>query len=87
MAFQTVPPQSDLQASIPAGRMAVTIRPYTKPSPAFGPGSVEYVQQYAEELDLLVKDGESEEKASASPLPQPSSDAAAGNYAGAGSYF
>ncbi|EKM54651.1 uncharacterized protein PHACADRAFT_175173 [Phanerochaete carnosa HHB-10118-sp] len=88
MAFQAVPPQSDLQASIPAGRMAVAIRPYTRPVPAFGPGSAEYVQQYAEALDSLAKeDGSEVESATSLPPPPPPSGASAGGYAGAGSYF
>ncbi|KAI0339873.1 hypothetical protein BDW22DRAFT_1360906 [Trametopsis cervina] len=61
MAFQPIPPQSDLQAKIPAGRLAVALRPYTQPVPAFGPGSVAYLQQKAEELELLQKDGAGED--------------------------
>ncbi|GJE92669.1 BRO1 domain-containing protein [Phanerochaete sordida] len=94
MSFQPVPPQADLQASIPAGRMAVTIRPYTRPVPAFGPGSPDYVQQYAEALDALALEDQSEDQ-TATPSPPPLPPAAAattsrapvGNYAGAGSYF
>ena len=78
MAFQTVPPQSDLQASIPAGRAAVTIRPYTKPTPAFGPGSAEYVRQQAEELEQLAREDEPPAITAQSPT---------GGYAGAGAYF
>lgn len=74
MSFQTVPPQSDLQGSIPAGRMAVAARPYVRPKPAFGPGSTEYVRQQAEELGSLTR----EEGADTTNE---------GNYAGAGSYF
>ncbi|KAL4251427.1 pH-response regulator protein palC [Abortiporus biennis] len=77
-AFQAVPPQSDLQASIPAGRAAVAIKPYTRPQPAFGPGSIEYIRRQTEELDLLnaQDDGDSTFK---------SKDRT--TYAGAGSYF
>ena len=78
MAFQTVPPQSDLQASIPAGRMAITIRPYSKPAPAFGPGSVDYVRQHTEELELLAWEGDTVAAESTEP---------SGSYAGAGSYY
>ena len=76
MAFQTVPPQSELQAAIPAGRMAVAIRPYAKPAPAFGPGSA---RQHEEE-ELLEQDGH--EATNAPPQATP-----LGNYAGAGSYY
>lgn len=84
MSFQAVPPQADLQASIPAGRMAVTIRSYVKPTPAFGPGSVAYVQQMAEELEILESgtkdDGTLSSAASAPRRTEPT-------YAGAGSYY
>ncbi|KAI0684725.1 hypothetical protein BC835DRAFT_1388272 [Cytidiella melzeri] len=60
MAFQPVPPQSDLQGLIPAGRTAITLRAYARPTPAFGPGSVEYARQKAEELELLERAGQTE---------------------------
>ncbi|KAH9858455.1 hypothetical protein C2E23DRAFT_798664 [Lenzites betulinus] len=53
LSFQTVPPQSELQGMIPAGLMAVSVKPYPKPTPAFGPGSVEYTRRQTEELELL----------------------------------
>ena len=34
ISFQPVPPQSDLQAMVPAGLMAVVVKPYAKPTPA-----------------------------------------------------
>ena len=60
MAFQPVPSQADLQASIPAGRLAVAMRPYAHPVPAFGPGSVEYARKKTEELELLQKDNDAD---------------------------
>lgn len=90
MAFQPVPPQTDLQASIPAGRTAVAIRTYAKPTPAFGPGSESYVQQMAEELGKLQVEEEDEaaETTTTPPShPSPSLVRAEGNYAGAGQYF
>ncbi|KAH7919791.1 hypothetical protein BV22DRAFT_1099083 [Leucogyrophana mollusca] len=39
LSFQPVPKQRDLQARIPAGRLAVATKPYAPPRPAFGPGS------------------------------------------------
>ncbi|CAL1706477.1 unnamed protein product [Somion occarium] len=75
LAFQPVPPQSDLQASVPTGRSAVTIRPYSQPTPAFGPGSVEYARKQAEALELL-DDSSNKEPVSSRP-----------EYAGAGAYY
>ncbi|KAI0042676.1 hypothetical protein FA95DRAFT_1525170 [Auriscalpium vulgare] len=74
LSFQPVPSQAELQARVPAGRMAVAIKPFEKPAPAFGPGSVEYVRRQVEEI--VVRD-ESEGP----------SGHGAGSYAGAGSYF
>ncbi|KAI0075765.1 hypothetical protein K474DRAFT_1663868 [Panus rudis PR-1116 ss-1] len=73
LAFQSVPSQADLQASIPTGRLAVTIKPYAHPTPAFGPGSLEYTRRQTEQLDLLKSD-------------QPANETK-GTYAGAGEYF
>lgn len=63
----------DLQALIPAGRMAVSAKQFVHPTPAFGPGSVEYIRRQAEELEF---------GADVAPGTQP-----VGAYAGAGSYF
>lgn len=80
-----MPPQSDLQYSIPTGRLAIAVKPFVVPSPAFGPGSMEHVRRKAEELELI---GESEGNGSKASAPtnsiSPTSGAA---YAGAGSYF
>jgi len=84
VSFQTVPNQPELQASIPAGRLAVTLRPYTRPTPAFGPGSVEYVRRQTEELELAVRDDNESEAATLTDAISPRSG---GSYAGAGSYF
>ncbi|ETW80971.1 hypothetical protein HETIRDRAFT_385645, partial [Heterobasidion irregulare TC 32-1] len=53
LSFQPVPSQSSLQSSIPAGRLAVAMKPFAKPAPAFGPGSIEYTRKRAEELELV----------------------------------
>lgn len=78
MAFQTVPSQSELQSSIPAGRSATVIKEYVRSAPAFGPGSVEYTQRQMEELEMLKSEGEA---------PISTSSRQADSYAGAGSYF
>lgn len=70
---------------IPAGLLAVVVKPYAKPTPAFGPGSVEYVRRQAEELDLL------ETQSNADTLVSTSStvveDASSKSYAGAEAYY
>ena len=84
MAFQPVPTQTDLQASIPAGRLAVTVRPFAKPTPAFGPGSVAYIRRQTEELELATG------AVSEEPDPPEQTDMSPQSgrgYAGEGSYF
>ena len=83
MNFQAVPSQSDLQSSIPDGRLAVAAKPFLPPTPAFGPGSVEYIRLQAEALEL-AGDSNYEDQHSVSSAAYPRSG---GTYAGAGSYF
>ena len=85
MAFQPVPPQADLQASIPAGRMAVALKPFAQPTPAFGPGSLEYTRQKAEELQLLQKEGDVSK--STAPHTISSGSNGGGNYSSGRQYF
>ena len=59
--------------------MAVAAKPFTPPAPAFGPGSVAYIQARAEGLELL--DGNEAKEAPAEP------HAGTPAYAGAGAYF
>ncbi|PPQ85150.1 hypothetical protein CVT24_012276 [Panaeolus cyanescens] len=80
--FQPVPPQSELQARIPGGRIAMPAKPYVVPSPAFGPGSVEYMHRKTEQMEISGKASADESSEIAIPPPQPT-----GSYAGAGSYF
>lgn len=77
--FQPVPTQADLQARIPAGRMAVAAKAFQPPVPAFGPGSVAYIRLQAEQLELL--DSDKKETLDAEQSGN------SGVYAGAGSYF
>ncbi|KAG5221366.1 BRO1 domain-containing protein [Salix suchowensis] len=79
LTFQPIPPQPDLQARIPAGRLALPAKPFNPPLPIFGPGSIEYARQKAEELELP-------DESPASTLTSPP-EAAGKSYAGAGSYF
>jgi len=81
VSFQPVPSQGELQTSVPAGRLAVAAKPFSIPTPAFGPGSVEYIRKHTDSLDLA--DSET------SPDDQPSTTSSTGrpSYAGAGSYF
>ncbi|KAF9816763.1 hypothetical protein IEO21_03925 [Rhodonia placenta] len=95
VSFQPVPPQSDLQASIPAGRAAVASKIYSKPIPAFGPGSIEDTRRQAEALELASSMGDQSETATlvggdvSHPQPEDShvSPRSGSSYAGAGSYF
>ncbi|SJK97145.1 uncharacterized protein ARMOST_00396 [Armillaria ostoyae] len=79
--FQPVPPQADLQARIPAGRLAVAAKAYTQPSPIFGPGSTEFIQRQTEEIDLALAEKSLE------PVGDNLAEPSAATYAGAGSYF
>ena len=47
-----MPSPAELQAAVPAGRLAVAIQAFTPPLPAFGPSSVEYIRKHADSLDV-----------------------------------
>ncbi|EGN99751.1 hypothetical protein SERLA73DRAFT_88380 [Serpula lacrymans var. lacrymans S7.3] len=83
LSFQPVPPQMDLQACIPAGRLAVAVKPFSSHIPAFGPGSVEHARRQIEELSVLEPGVESEQSSDADKASPFSRE----TYAGAGSYF
>ncbi|XP_006460727.1 hypothetical protein AGABI2DRAFT_203891 [Agaricus bisporus var. bisporus H97] len=74
--FQSLPTQADLKSRIPAGLAAAQMRPYTPPSPAFGPGSLEDVDRQTGGPEIGDELTES-----------PASRKGPSNYAGAGSYF
>ncbi|EPQ57157.1 hypothetical protein GLOTRDRAFT_137557 [Gloeophyllum trabeum ATCC 11539] len=78
VAFQDVPPRAELQARVPAGRLAVARKEWARPVPAFGPGSVEDARRRAEALEV-GQGGEGVEGVT--------SPGSAGSYAGSGSYF
>jgi hypothetical protein len=81
LSFDPVPSQAELQAAIPAGRLAVTQKPFTPPTPAFGPGSVDYVRKQTESLEVA-------DTTTTTPESVAASDASTkATYAGAGSYF
>lgn len=79
LTFQPVPKQQDLQVRIPTGILAVHVKPYMPPAPAFGPGSVEYARLQTEALAVDDHDSSSDEANANS--------ASRRTYAGAGSYF
>lgn len=79
IAFKPVLPQAELQAIIPAGKMAVSTRAYELPAPAFGPGSPGYVSHQSPKL--TVTEGTSTEDGDRQSTTESS------NYSGAGSYF
>ena len=84
MSFQPVPSPAELQAAVPAGRLAVAIQAFTPPLPAFGPGSVEYIRKHADSLDVEDHEsslaGDGQQNNMRNPASKPT-------YAGAGSYF
>ena len=80
VSFQLVPSQAELQTSVPAGRLAVTAKAFLRPAPAFGPGSVEFIRQHADALDLADSESSDGQRSTTNPAARPS-------YAGAGSYF
>jgi len=55
LTFDPVPKQSELQALIPEGRMAVAAKPYVLPDPTFGPGSMGY-QRRVQSRDRVQDD-------------------------------
>lgn len=77
--FKPLPPVSAMQAKIPAGRSALTIKPFGLPLPAFGPGSLGYVSDGMRRLDL---EGEG-----ASNAPSKRGKETGDGYAGAGAYY
>ena len=76
--------QAELQTSVPAGRLAVAAKAFVPPTPAFGPGSVEFIRKQADSLDLAEYEsplgGPDGQRSTTSPTTRTS-------YAGAGSYF
>jgi len=79
IAFKPVLSQAELQAIIPAGKMAVSARGYELPIPVFGPGSPDYVSHQVSKF--TVTEGTSMEDDDCR------STTGASNYTGAGSYF
>ncbi|KAI0292709.1 hypothetical protein B0F90DRAFT_1768352 [Multifurca ochricompacta] len=88
LSFQPVPSQAELQTAVPAGRLAVAAKAFSPPTPAFGPGSVEYIREHVDSLDLLDEEPSSSlllslsggQRGTTSREDKPC-------YAGAGSYF
>lgn len=72
---------------IPAGLLAAVVKPYAKPVPAFGPGSVEYTRRQAEELELLSADTVSSADSTVSSASRASASASLKSYAGAEAYY
>lgn len=71
---------SELQSRIPAGIAVVTPKPFQPPTPAFGPGSVEYLARKAAGLTVAVDGGPNDEKESESSHEQSAGYAMAGQY-------
>lgn len=88
LSFQPVPKQSDLQTRIPAGRLAVSPKPYEPPIPAFGSStSNKLLAHTVQNLDVprqTASDTDSDsdsDKEVVKQLPNRK------GYTGAGSYF
>ncbi|TFK70627.1 hypothetical protein BDN72DRAFT_529482 [Pluteus cervinus] len=79
--YQPVPPQSDLQARIPAGVLAIQAKPFTSALPLFGPGSLAYLRMQEEDPS------EQNENVSRPQTDNASTPETPRNYAGAGAYF
>jgi hypothetical protein len=58
VAFQPIPNSSLLTSQIPAGRSATTIKAYTMPPAAFGPGSVDDLSSSVQTMKGLGGEGE-----------------------------
>jgi len=80
--FLPVPPTSELQSLIPAGVPAIAPKPFQPPTPAFGPGSVEYVARKAAGLTVATVDVDLDDEKEDDSLQQKPA-----NYAMAGQYF
>ncbi|KAF9527292.1 BRO1-like domain-containing protein [Crepidotus variabilis] len=84
--FQPVPSQQDVQAKIPNGILAIAAKPYVPPSPAFGPGSIEYTRRKTEQLEIAARSSSDvSDNHGIAPGTMPTSPTA--SYAGAGAYF
>jgi len=81
--FQPVPPQADLQRSIPAGTLARKTTPYAPSQPTFGPNSIEYLRRKTEELKGPNDEADEPDHLSSTTPPH----SKPGMYAGAGAYF
>ncbi|KAG1715616.1 hypothetical protein ID866_1540 [Astraeus odoratus] len=91
LTFQPVPKQSDLQAVIPTGRLAVSPKPYIPPPAAFSPNlsntsrsladAVKYSLKLEGDVQHTRDTGSDSENETATGLSK------ARTYAGAGSYF
>ncbi|KAI6134620.1 hypothetical protein EDD17DRAFT_1550620 [Pisolithus thermaeus] len=93
LTFQPVPKQSDLQTRIPAGRLAVSPKPYQPPVPAFGSttpntaGSLTHAVKSSLNLDVprqTASDTDSDSNSDDEVVKQLPNRR---GYTGAGSYF
>ncbi|KAI6157867.1 BRO1-like domain-containing protein [Pisolithus tinctorius] len=91
ITFQPVPKQSDLQTKIPAGRLAVSPKPYQAPVPAFGSTASDKARSLADamknSLNLDVPRQTASDTDSDSDDEPVKELPSRKTYAGAGSYF
>ncbi len=86
LAFQPVPPSSDVLSKIPAGRAALTIKPFLPPRPLFGPGAEGYVPRSGAEPGPPADHDALDERLRAVGLHD-AGVAQPGKYAGANAYY
>lgn len=86
VAFQPIPRSSDLQSRIPAGRSALSSKPFKPPLPTFGPGSPGFVSEGMRRLGLNEPSDGQDHGARAPISPGGRTDEGA-EYAGAGAYY
>lgn len=79
--FRPLPPVSAMLAKVPAGRSALTIKPFGLPTPAFGPGSTDFMSDGMRRLDL--REHELDKESSSTKSGKDTSQ----GYAGAGAYY
>ncbi|KIY68896.1 hypothetical protein CYLTODRAFT_350629 [Cylindrobasidium torrendii FP15055 ss-10] len=85
--FESVLGRKELQARVPAGRVAVAAKPYVPPTPGFGPGSVEFERRQAGDALHESSGGGSGSGSGSGGGENKAGGEEVGQYAGAGAYF
>jgi hypothetical protein len=83
VGFQPIPQTSQLATQIPAGRGAMTVKPYKLPMPAFGPGSAGYEAREADRWQMAGV----ESMLASTGLTEQDGNGSEAEYAGKGAYY